>query len=168
MIDEARTPLIISGPAVVTYDEQYGNFKPQVEGIFHVQERLCDRFLTEAGELLKKLHPEDGSNVQDGAALEREIGLLLYRVKLGQPKSDGLLKFLENPENLRLMNQAELQLHADQKKVELYAEKEQLFFAIDEKSHEADLTEKGRNSPKSEGPGRLHAAGSVDGLARDR
>ena len=48
------------------------------------------------------------------------------------------------------MNQAELQLHADQKKIEMYAEKEQLFFAIDEKSHEADLTEKGRNylSPK--------------------
>ena len=43
------------------------------------------------------------------------------------------------------MNQAELQLHADQKKVELYAEKEQLLFAIDEKSHEADLSEKGRN-----------------------
>ena len=48
------------------------------------------------------------------------------------------------------MNQAELHLHADQKKVEMYAEKEELFFAIDEKSHEADLTEKGRNylSPK--------------------
>src|SRR5215467_13485281 len=60
------------------------------------------------------------------------------------------MKVLENPENLRLMNQAELQLHADQKKVELYAQKEELLFAIDEKSHEADLTEKGRNflSPK--------------------
>ena len=82
--------------------------------------------------------------------LEREIGLLLYRVKIGQPKSEGLLKLLENPEHLRLMNQAELSLHADQKKVELYAQKEHLFFAIDEKSHEADLTEKGRNflSPK--------------------
>src|SRR2546430_14121013 len=43
------------------------------------------------------------------------------------------------------MQQAELQLHADQKKVDLYAEKEELFFAIDEKSHEADLTEKGCN-----------------------
>jgi len=82
--------------------------------------------------------------------LHREIGLLLYRVKVGQPKSEQLLKLLEDPENLRLMNQAELQLHADQKKVEMYAEKEQLLFAIDEKSHEADLTEKGRNflSPK--------------------
>src|SRR5438552_10613620 len=48
------------------------------------------------------------------------------------------------------MNQAELHLHADQKKVALYEQKEELFFAIDEKSHEADLTEKGRNflSPK--------------------
>src|SRR6202007_2359908 len=55
-----------------------------------------------------------------------------------------------NPENLRLMNQAELYLHSDQKKTELYAEKEKLLFAIDEKSNEADLTEKGRNylSPK--------------------
>ena len=150
LIDEARTPLIISGPAVVTYDEQYANFKSQVEGLFHVQERLCNRFLSEAEAVLAKLHPQDDSAVQNADALEREAGLLLYRVKLGQPKSAGLLKLLENPENLRLMNQAELQLHADQKKVELYAEKEQLFFAIDEKSHEADLTEKGRNhlSPK--------------------
>jgi preprotein translocase subunit SecA len=144
LIDEARTPLIISGPAVVTYDEQYAKFRPQVEALFHTQERLCNRFLGEAEELMGKLHPEDGSNVQDAEVLEREIGKLLFRVKVGQPKSPGLMKVLEDPENLRLMNQAELQLHADQKKVEMYAEKEQLFFAIDEKSHEADLTEKGR------------------------
>jgi preprotein translocase subunit SecA len=150
LIDEARTPLIISGPAVVTYDEQYANFRPQVEALYHVQTRLCARYLSEAEGLLRKLRPEDGSNVENREALEREIGLLLFRVKSGQPRSEGLMKFLEEPENLRLMNQAELQLHADQKKVELYAEKEQLFFAIDEKSHEADLTEKGRNhlSPK--------------------
>ncbi|SPE51494.1 Protein translocase subunit SecA [Verrucomicrobia bacterium] len=150
LVDEARTPLIISGPAVVTYDEQYANFRPVVEALYKVQERLCNRFLSEAQELLAKLNPEDGSNVADAAALERQIGLLLYRVKIGQPRSDGLAKLLENPENLRLMNQAELQLHADQKKVELYAEKEELFFAIDEKGHEADLTEKGRSylSPK--------------------
>ena len=69
---------------------------------------------------------------------------------MGQPKSAGLLRLLEDPENLRLMNRAELELHKDQKKVELYRQKEELFFAMDEKSHEADLTEKGRNfmSPK--------------------
>src|SRR5690348_3900535 len=82
LLDEARTPLIISGPAVVTYDEQYANFKPQVVGLFHVQERLCNRFLSEAEELLKKLHPEDGSSIQDAEGLERQAGLLLYRVKL--------------------------------------------------------------------------------------
>src|SRR5438876_4057458 len=145
LIDEARTPLIISGPSIVTHDEQYGQFRAQVESLFHTQERLCNRFLSEAEELLKKLNPEEGATVQNPEAIEREAGLLLYRVKLGQPRSEGLMKLLEDPENLRLMNQAELQLHADQKKVELYAEKEQLFFAIDEKSHEADLTEKGRN-----------------------
>ncbi|HLX68828.1 MAG TPA: preprotein translocase subunit SecA, partial [Verrucomicrobiae bacterium] len=150
LIDEARTPLIISGPAVITYDEQYGNYKPQVESVFSAQERLCNRFLSEAEQLIKKLRPEDGSNSSNGEGLEKEIGMLLFRVKTGVPKSEGLMKVLENPENLRLMNQAELQLHADQKKTELYAEKEQLLFAIDEKSNEADLTEKGRNflSPK--------------------
>jgi preprotein translocase subunit SecA len=150
LIDEARTPLIISGPSIVTHDEQYGQFRAQVESLFHTQERLCNRFLSEAEELLKKLNPEDGSKIENAEAIEREAGLLLYRVKIGQPRSEGLHKLLENPEIKLQMNQAELQLHADQKKVELYAEKEQLFFAIDEKSHEADLTEKGRTflSPK--------------------
>src|SRR6058998_2554590 len=90
LIDEARTPLIISGPAVVTYDDQYAQFRPQVESLFHTQERMCNRFLSEAEALIKKIHPEDGSNVQNGEGLEKEIGLLLYRVKLGQPKSEGL------------------------------------------------------------------------------
>jgi len=150
LIDEARTPLIISGPSVHTYDEQYAQWKPLVESIVRAQERLCARFLSEAQALIKKLRPTDGSNPPEPAALEREIGLLLFRVKSGQPKSEALLRLLEDTENLKLMNQAELQLHADQKKIELYAEKEQLLFAIDEKGHEADLTEKGRNfmSPK--------------------
>jgi len=150
LIDEARTPLIISGPAVRTYDEQYAQWKPLVESIVRAQERLCARYMSEAQELLKKLHPTDGSNPQNPDALEKEIGLLLFRVKTGDPKSEALMKVLEEPSNLKLMNSAELSLHLDQKKVELYAEKEQLLYAIDEKSHDADLTEKGRNflSPK--------------------
>ncbi len=150
LIDEARTPLIISGPSVHTYDEQYGQWKPLVESLVRAQQRLCARFLSEAEALIKKLHPTDGSNPPDPEALEHEIGLLLFRVKTGQPKSEGLMKILEDPENLKLMNQAELDLHKDQKKVDLYREKEELLFAIDEKGFEADLTEKGRNfvSPK--------------------
>ena len=145
LIDEARTPLIISGPSLHTFDEQYAQWKPPVESLVRAQERLCNRFLSEAEELLKKLNPADGSNVEDAAGLEHQIGLLLFRVKTGQPRSEGLAKLLENPENARMMNQAELELHKDQKKVDLYREKEELLFAIDEKSHEADLTEKGRN-----------------------
>ena len=145
LIDEARTPLIISGPSLHTFDEQYAQWKPPVESLVRAQERLCNRFLSEAEELMKQLNPADGSNVQDGAGLEHQTGLLLFRVKTGQPRSEGLAKLLENPENARMMNQAELELHKDQKKVDLYREKEELLFAIDEKSHEADLTEKGRN-----------------------
>ena len=150
LIDEARTPLIISGPAVIKVDNQYGEFKPQVESLVNAQQKLCARFLKEAGELLEKLHPKDGSNPAHPDEVEREIGLLLYRVKVGQPTSIDLMKVLEEPANQRLMNKAELELHGDQSKKELYAQKEELFFAIDEKSHEADLTEKGRNflSPK--------------------
>jgi preprotein translocase subunit SecA len=145
LIDEARTPLIISGPAVHTFDEQYAQWKPTVEGLVRAQQQLCNRFLKEAEELIKKLHPEDGSNVPGADALEKQIGLLLFRVKTGQPRSEGLMKLLENPENASLMNRAELELHKDQKKVDLYREKEELLFAMDEKSHDADLTEKGRN-----------------------
>jgi preprotein translocase subunit SecA len=151
LIDEARTPLIISGPSVMNSDHGiYDKYKPQVELLFHTQEKLCTRFLREAEELMPKLRPEDGSNPASPEELEREIGLLLYRVKLGTPRSEGLMRLLENPDNLRLMNKAELQLHADQSKKDLYAQKEELFFAIEEKSHEADLTEKGRAflSPK--------------------
>jgi preprotein translocase subunit SecA len=150
LIDEARTPLIISGPSIHTHDEQFAQWKPLVDSLVRAQQQLCNRFLSEAEALIKKLNPADGSNIQNAAELEHEIGLLLFRVKTGQPKSEGLMKILENPEYLKLMNQAELDLHKDQKKVDLYREKEELFFAIDEKSHEADLTEKGRSfvSPK--------------------
>src|SRR5579883_2234867 len=151
LIDEARTPLIISGPAVVhTSDNQYSEFKPSVESLVFAQQKLCGRYLKEAGELLAKLRPTDGSNPSNPEELERQIGLLLFRVKQGQPTSEELMRVLEDPTTQRLMNKAELELHGDQSKKQLYAEKEELFFAIDEKSHDADLTEKGRNflSPK--------------------
>jgi len=144
LIDEARTPLIISGPAVVNVDNKYDQWKPKVEGIVRAQEQLCNRFLRESEELLKKLKPEDGSQPKNAEETEAELGTLLYRVKLGMPRSEGLLRLLEDPENLRRMNRAEMALHADQSKKQLYAEKEELFFAMEEKSHEADLTEKGR------------------------
>src|SRR6266851_3712245 len=69
LIDEARVPLIISGPAVINVDNQYGQFRPQVEAIFQVQAKLCNRFLGDAEELIRKMRPEDGSNAQNGEAV---------------------------------------------------------------------------------------------------
>jgi preprotein translocase subunit SecA len=146
LIDEARTPLIISGPAVHSYDEIYTKWKPAVENLVRNQERLCSRFIQEAKNLLAKLRTPDGKRPDNADEIELHAGLLLFRVKCGQPRSAELAQLLEEPENVRLMNAAELRLHADQRKTQLYAEKEELFFAIDEKSNEADLTEKGRNA----------------------
>ncbi|MCP5517721.1 MAG: preprotein translocase subunit SecA [Verrucomicrobiales bacterium] len=153
LIDEARTPLIISGPAVVNTDNSlYVDFKPRIASLVQVQEKLCRRFLSEARQLIKQLHPEDGSNPPNGESLEREIGLLLYRVKMGSPRMPEFLQLMEDPENQGLTQAAELELHADQTKKSLYAEKEELFFAIDEKGHESDLTEKGRNFLQPDDP----------------
>ena len=152
LIDEARTPLIISGPAVVHADNRYDQLKPAVEGLVRRQKKLCQNYLREAESISKKLRPENGSSPENADLLAQELGLLLYRTKLGDPKSAGLLRFLETPENVRFMNKAEMTLHTDQTKKDLYAQKEELFFAIEEKSHDADLTEKGRGFLSPEDP----------------
>ncbi|MDB4619488.1 preprotein translocase subunit SecA [bacterium] len=144
LVDEARTPLIISGPAVVNNDHSYDQIKPVIQSLVTRQQKLCDQFLKGAEDVLEKLNLEEGAAAEIKEELQDELGLLLYKSKLGQPRSDRLLRILENPDNIRLMNKAESTLHTDQTKKQLYAQKEELFFAMDEKSHDADLTEKGR------------------------
>ena len=148
LIDEARTPLIISGPAVVSMDQKFVEFKPAIQRLVHAQQELCNRFLREAEPLIAQLRPEGQAAgtppPKNAAELEQQIGMLLYRVKLGQPRSDGLRRLFEEPRNQQLVQRYEALLLTDQSKKELYAQKEELFFAIEEKSHEADLTEKGR------------------------
>ena len=144
LIDEARTPLIISGPAVVSMDQKFVEFKPAIQRLVHAQQELCNRFLREAEALLPQLRPEGGTQPKNAADLEQQIGMLLYRVKLGQPRSEGLMRLFEEPRNQQLVQRYEALLLTDQSKKELYTQKEELFFAIEEKSHEADLTEKGR------------------------
>ena len=148
LIDEARTPLIISGPSVMnTNVELYDRLKSQIDTLVRRQVKHCDGLLAEANQLIKEIGADDSNN---GA--EHEIGLLLYRARLGNPKSDSLMRILEDPANRRRMQAAEIELHKDQTKKELYAQKEELFFAIEEKSHEADLTEKGRMFLNPEDP----------------
>jgi preprotein translocase subunit SecA len=133
LIDEARTPLIISGPSTVS-THQFDKYKPQVAELFRSQTMLCNRFVSQAKELLDKKN-DDGVE---------EAGRFLYQVKMGMPKNKQLLKMLEEPETRRILDQAELKVLADNTKKEQIALKEELFFTIDEKQHDADLTEKGR------------------------
>ncbi len=130
LIDEARTPLIISGPATVS-SHQYDKFKPLVEQLVRKQTMLCNRLSSEAKEAIEKGNLE-------------EAGRLLFKVKLGQPRNKGLLRLMEDPEHRKALDKAELSFYQDSRKDELVALKEELLFAIDEKHQEADLSEKGR------------------------
>ncbi len=139
-----------------THDEQFAQWKPLVDSLVRAQQQLCNRFLKEAEDLIRKLnHPDEAHPLAQKQNAQRtrtrNRSCYLFRVKTGQPKSEGLMKVLENPEYAQDDEPGRTgRCIKDQKKVDLYREKEELLFAIDEKSHEADLTEKGRNfvSPK--------------------
>jgi preprotein translocase subunit SecA len=130
LIDEARTPLIISGPATVS-THQYDKWKPLVEQLVRKQTMLVNRLASEAKEEFDKGEIESG-------------GLLMFKVKLGQPRNKQLLRMMEDPDKRRAIDKAELQFYQDSRKEDLFALKEELFFTIDEKSQEADLSEQGR------------------------
>ena len=143
LIDEARTPLIISGPAAASLDKEYRQANPKIKSLVQTQQKLINSYLSEAEQISKAILDE--SNSEKPVELEENLGLLLYKSRLGDPKSGRLMKLLEEPQNQKILDKAELSLHADQSKKELYDQKEELFFGIEEKSHDADLTEKGRN-----------------------
>ena len=143
LIDEARTPLIISGPAAASLDKEYRKANPKIKSLVQAQHKLVTGYLIEAEKLSKELSSEPPPENAD--ELEQKLGLLLYKARLGQPKSERRLHLMEEPRNQKLIDKAELSLHADQSKKELYALKEELYFGIEEKSHDADLTEKGRS-----------------------
>ncbi len=130
LIDEARTPLIIAGPATVS-THQYDKFKPGIEQLVRKQTMLCSRLVNEAKGLLDDGKTEEG-------------GLLLFKAKLGQPRNKVLLRLLEDPVNRRALDKSELSFHQDTRKEEFYALKEEMFFTIDERAQESDLSEQGR------------------------
>src|SRR6266403_2105659 len=130
LIDEARTPLIISGPATIS-THQYDKWKPLIEQLVRKQNMLCNRVASEAMEKFEHGDVETG-------------GRLMFKVKLGQPRNKQLLRMMEDPDKRRAIDKAELSFYTDTRKEELFLLKEELFFTIDEKSNEADLSEQGR------------------------
>src|SRR3989475_2034202 len=138
LIDEARTPLIISGPATIS-THQYDKWKPLIEQLVRKQTMLCNRVASEAAEKFEQ------SDVETA-------GRFMFKVKLGQPRNKQLLRMMEDPDKRRAIDKAELSFYTDTRKEELFQLKEELFFTIDEKSNEADLSEQGRSFLNPEDP----------------
>ena len=134
LIDEARTPLIISGPVSDDTSAPFLTHKPQVERLVREQTRLCNRLVNEAKEILEK---EDS---------DRTEGLYrMLQVKLGMPKNKVLLRLLEEGRIRKEFDAYDLEMGADYNKKLKYQLKEELYYTIDEKGRSSDLTEMGRN-----------------------
>ncbi|MDB4471675.1 preprotein translocase subunit SecA, partial [Akkermansiaceae bacterium] len=139
LIDEARTPLIISGPAVISNTEEYKRYRSVIEQLVKKQNHLCNELATEANKAI-----EEGDDEVAGRAL--------FKLKLGQPRNRQFMRCMEDPDTRRLIEKTELSFYQDAQKKELFAIKEELYFTIDEKGHDADLMEMGREFLSPEDP----------------
>lgn len=137
LIDEARTPLIISGP-VHQSDHRYEEMNPSLRRLVEAQTRLVAKIVADAERLLQP----SGDNKQDKEN-RREAGIALLRAYRGMPKNKRLTKLFAAPENMKLMRETELDYLRDQG-TRMSEIDEELFYAIDERQHQIDLTEKGR------------------------
>ncbi|MFC0876156.1 preprotein translocase subunit SecA [Saccharicrinis sp. FJH2] len=132
LIDDARTPLIISGPVPKSNDQQFEELKPRVEKLVAQQRQMVTQLLTDAKQ---KLSSED-SKVQD------EGSLLLYRAYKGYPKYKPLIKFLsEQGIKARMLKTENLYMQENMKNMHVVTDP--LFFVIDEKLNSVELTDKG-------------------------
>ncbi|MGE5439123.1 MAG: preprotein translocase subunit SecA [Bacteroidota bacterium] len=132
LIDEARTPLIISGPVGST-EHKFDEMKPSVERLFRLQAGLVAKFAQEAEDLLNS----------DTKGSDSQAGILLLRANRGLPKNKKLAKMFSEPSYKKLMQQTELEYLREQGK-RMHEIDDELYFAIDEKNNTIDLTEKGR------------------------
>lgn len=131
LIDEARTPLIISGPVDVD-DQQFSEMRPKIENLYRKQKNFVASLVQDA----EKLLDENGTS-------NSEAGVLLFRAYRGLPKSNRLAKVFSEPANKRLMETTELE-YLREKGKNMYIIDDELYFVIDEKNNTIDLTEKGR------------------------
>ena len=129
LVDEARTPLIISGQ-VARSNSEYEELKPRVAKVVSAQNQLVQNVVGEAEELLK-LENKD-----------YEAGKKLLIAKRGSPKNKRLIKLLKEQGIAKIVKSVETDYHRDRKLHEL---DEELLFTIDESGHSAELTEKGRS-----------------------
>lgn len=132
LIDDARTPLIISGPVSKGGDDQqYIQLKPRVSQLVEAQKQVVNKALNEA----KKL-------IAEGRDDHKEGGLSLMRAFRGLPKNTALIKYLSEPGIRVKLQKAENFYLADQQK-QMHIIDEELYFHIDEKNNQVELTDRG-------------------------
>ena len=131
LIDDARTPLIISGPVPKGEDQQFLEYKPLVERLYSAQKTLVNQLLNESKKLIAEGNEKDG-------------GLLLFRAYKGYPKYKPLIKFLSEPGMKQLLQKVENYYMQDNER-EMHIVTDELFFVINEKQHSVDMTDKGRD-----------------------
>lgn len=129
LIDDARTPLIISGPIPKGDEQEFEAFQPRVHKLVEAQKQIVQNFLVEAKKLI-------------AAGDRKEGGLALFRAHRGLPKSKPLIKFLSESGMKQLMNETESIYLAENQKLMPQAD-EPLLFTIEEKNNQVELTEKG-------------------------
>ena len=133
LIDDARTPLIISGPMEkASGDEQFMEYRPYVENLYNKQRALVTQTLNEAKKLIAEGNEKDG-------------GLLLYRCYKGLPKYQPLIKFLSEPGMKQLMQKTEAYYMQDNER-EMPTVTDPLYFVINEVLNTVDMTDKGHDT----------------------
>ena len=131
LIDDARTPLIISGPVPRGEDQQFVEYKPLVERLYNAQKTLVTNLLSEAKKLIAAGNEKDG-------------GILLFRAYKGYPKYKPLIKFLSEPGMKQLLQKVENYYIQDNER-EMPFITDELYFVVSEKQHSVDMTDKGRD-----------------------
>ena len=129
LIDDARTPLIISGPIPRGNEHEFYDLKPRIERLVNAQKNFINTAILEAKKLIAENKTEQG-------------GLALLRCYRGLPKSKALIKFLSETGNKQILTKTENYYMQDQQK-EMVKVDAELFFVIDEKNNSIELTEKG-------------------------
>lgn len=131
LVDDARTPLIISGPVPKGDDQAFHILKPRIQRLVEAQKKLVQSTFSQAKQQIDagKDGPKDG-------------GLALLRSHRGLPKNKALIKYLSEPGRKQLLLKSEAYYMRDQSK-EMPLVDEELFFVIDEKNNQVELTEKG-------------------------
>ncbi len=141
LVDEARVPLIISGPVPEEREMPFPELKPGVSRLVSLQTRHCNKIAQAAQ---RELNNPEGDH--DDAILK------LYQTKLGMPKNKILMTILENGSWRTAFEKLETEMHGDHMKEERYRQREELYYVLDERSQAADLTEKGRQTLSPDDP----------------